>query len=237
VQFYEEKTMNLAGLLKPDEAELAEHYPSPAERVADGAVHAIGLALGAIGGAVLFAMALTNDGTSTAGAVALYSVSVILMLVCSAVYNLTRPSQARRLLRRLDEGAIFMMIAGSCTPLVIKLVPDEWEALQIGAMWTLAFAGAAGKVLRPDWSDQVWTRLYVAFAALAMAPLAPVAIAMLPPVCLLMLGLAAAVYVLGTRIYLDHRARYRRAIWHTMVVAGAAAHYGALATGVVLPGA
>jgi len=229
--------MNVACLLKPDETELAEHYPSPAERIADGAVHAIGLVLAAIGGAILLAMALTREGTSIAGAVAIYTVCVILMLACSAAYNLTKPSRARRLLRRLDEGAIFMMIAGSYTPLVIKLLPEQLEVLQVGAIWTTAFAGAAGKVLRPNWSDQVWTRLYVAFTALAMLPLAPIALQLLPPVSLCMLGLALVVYVLGTRIYLDHRARFRRAIWHTMVVAGAAAHYGALATGVVQVGA
>lgn len=228
--------MNLACLLNPTETELAEHYPSSAERIADGAVHAIGLVLGAIGGVALFAMALSRDGTPIAGAVALYALCVILMLVCSAVYNLTKPNRARRILRRLDEGAIFLMIAGSCTPLVIKLLPDQWEGLQVGATWAAAFAGAAGKVLRPNWSDQFWTQLYMGFTAFVMLPLAPTAFQLLPPVSLCMLGVAAAVYAIGTRIYLDHRARYRRAIWHTMVVAGAAAHYGALATGVVLPG-
>jgi channel protein (hemolysin III family) len=75
----------------------------------------------------------------------------------------------------------------------------------------------------------------MAFSALAILPLAPPAFERLPPVSLCMLGLAVAVYALGTRIYLNHKARYRRAIWHMMVVAGAAAHCGALATGVVLP--
>ena len=227
--------MNLACLLKPDQTELAEHYPSAAERIADGAVHAIGLVLGMAGGAALYAIALTQDGPM-AGAVGLYTACTILMLACSAIYNLTKPSQARRLLRRLDEAGIFMMIAGSCTPLALRLLPDQWDGLQVGAMWTVAIAGAAGKVLQPNWSDRAWTQLYMAFAALAALPLAPAAFQVLPPISLGMLGAAAAVYALGTRIYLDHRARYRRAIWHTMVVAGAAAHCGALATGVVLPG-
>jgi hemolysin III len=229
----EEEMMSLACLLTPDETELAEHYPSSAERLADGAVHAIGLALGAAGGAVLYAIALTHDRPSVAGAVGLYAGCTILMLACSAIYNLTKPSQARRLLRRLDEGAIFMMIAGSCTPLAIGLLPDVWQALQIGAVWAAAFLGAAGKVFRPNWSDQAWTQLYMAFTALAVLPLAPTAFERLPPVSLCMLGVAVAVYALGTRIYLNHKARYRRAIWHMMVVAGAAAHCGALATGVV----
>jgi hemolysin III len=225
--------MSLARLLKPDAAELAEHYPSSAERIADGAVHAIGLALGMAGGAALFSMALTHDRPSIAGAVGLYTACTILMLACSAVYNLTKPSQARRLLRRLDEGAIFMMIAGSSTPLAIGLLPDIWQTLQVGAVWATAFLGAAGKVLRPNWSDQAWTQLYMAFTALAVAPLAPPAFELLPPVSLCMLGVAVAVYALGTRIYLNHKARFRRAIWHTMVVAGVAAHCIALATGVV----
>ena len=54
----------------PDETELAEHYPTRAEKAADGAVHAIGLLLAAIGGAALFIRTLTIGHAAAAGAAA-----------------------------------------------------------------------------------------------------------------------------------------------------------------------
>ncbi|NDC60280.1 MAG: hemolysin III family protein, partial [Alphaproteobacteria bacterium] len=61
----------------PDETELAEHYPTRAEKAADGAVHAIGLLLAAIGGAALFIRTLTIGHAAAAGAAAAYAVCLV----------------------------------------------------------------------------------------------------------------------------------------------------------------
>ncbi len=225
--------MSLSHLFAPDEAELAEHYPNPAEHRADGIVHAVGIVLGAIGGAVLFALALTEGGLSIASAVALYALCIVLMLTASALYNLTRPSPARRLLRRLDEAAIFLMIAGSYTPFLIKLMPDSSEWFAVGAVWAGALAGVAGKVLRPDLSDRFWCLVYLGFSWLSVALIGPTALE-LPTLSLMLLAGGGVIYSAGVLIYLNHALPFRRAIWHGLVVTAAAAHYGAVFFGVVL---
>ena len=60
---------------------------------------------------------------ATAGAI--YAMCLMAMLAASAVYNLTRPSRYRRILRRIDEAAIFLMIAGSYTPFTVQLLPPS----------------------------------------------------------------------------------------------------------------
>ncbi|HVY02101.1 MAG TPA: hemolysin III family protein, partial [Caulobacterales bacterium] len=100
--------MSVADLFIADEDELVEHYPNRAEKTADGIVHAVGLAAATIGLGVLFTFSLNKGGVSLASATALFGLCLIVMLACSAVYNLTRPSPARRVLRRLDEAAIFV---------------------------------------------------------------------------------------------------------------------------------
>lgn len=226
--------MSFADLLSADESELEEHYATPAEHLADGWVHAIGIVLGAIGGGVLFTLALANGGLSIASSVALYALCIILMLACSAVYNLTRPSPARRVLRRLDEAAIFLMIAGSYTPFVIKLLPDAQEPFAVSAVWAMALAGAAGKVLRPELSDKFWCFVYLGYAWLSVLLVGPTAMA-LPLISLVLLAVGGVIYSAGVAIYLNHAIPYRRAIWHGMVVIAAATHYAAVFTGVVLP--
>ena len=99
------------------QAEPTDHYASRGEKIADGLVHAVGLGAAAAGGIVLIVLSiLEGGGPGLAAATGLYALCLITMLACSTAYNLTRPSPARPFLRRLDEAAIFLMIAGSYTP-------------------------------------------------------------------------------------------------------------------------
>jgi hemolysin III len=227
--------MSFADLLAPDEEELAEHYPNRAEHAADGLVHAIGMLAALVGGGLLVAVALTYRGVPLATASAIYALCLMAMLAASAVYNLTKPSRARRVLRRLDEAAIFLMIAGSYTPFTIKLLPPEFALWVTIAIWIAALAGAAGKVLWPQMSDRAWCFVYLAFGWLAVVILGPI-VTTLPVAAMVLLTIAGAVYSGGVLLYLNHALPYRRALWHACVVIGAASHYSAILIGLVLPG-
>lgn len=225
--------MSFSDLLTADEHELAEHYPSRVERAADGVVHAVGLLAALVGGGLLVAVALVNRGVPMATAGAIYAMCLMAMLAASAVYNLTRPSRYRRLLRRIDEAAIFLMIAGSYTPFTIKLLPPEFALSVTAAVWAAALAGAAGKVLWPNLSDRAWCVIYLAFGWLAVVVLGPV-VPTLPPLAIALLIVAGVTYSGGVLLYLNHAIPFRRALWHMCVILGAAGHYAAVLIGLVL---
>ena len=227
------KTMSLSHLLVADELELADHYPNRAEHAADGLVHAIGMILALVGGGVLVAVALAQRGVPMATASALYALCLMAMLAASAVYNFSKPSAARRILRRLDEAAIFLMIAGSYTPFTIKLLPPEFALAVTVAIWVAALAGAAGKVFWTGLSDRGWVLIYLAFGWLAVLVLGPVA-PTLPPAAFWLLVAAGAIYSGGVLLYLNHALPFRRALWHACVILGAAGHYAAVLVGLVL---
>ncbi len=226
--------MAFADLLAADQIELEEHYPNAAEHRADLIVHVVGLAAALIGGAVLFTFAVLKGEASLATSLSLYAVCLLAMLSCSAVYNLTKPNRARRVLRRLDEAAIFLMIAGSYTPFTTHLQPD---ALAVGAtslIWMIAVGGAVAKLLAPNLSDRVWSFVYMGFGWLAVLMLQPLATT-LPMSAILLLAAGGLVYSVGVLFFLRPTLPYRRAIWHGFVVCGAGVHYAAILTGVVLP--
>ena len=225
--------MALAHLLTADEHELAEHYPNRAEHAADGVVHAVGMLAALIGGGLLVAIALSTRGVPMATASALYALCLMAMLAASAVYNFSKPTAARRLLRRLDEAAIFLMIAGSYTPFTIKLLPPDFALWVTVAIWAAALVGAAGKLFWTQLSDRAWCFIYLAFGWLAVLVLGPVA-PTLPPVALWLLVAAGLTYSGGVALYLNHALPFRRAIWHACVVLGAAGHYAAVLLGLVL---
>lgn len=225
--------MSLNDLLAPDEQELAEHYPNEVEHVADRIVHAIGIVAALVGGGLLVAVALVNRGVPMATASAIYAMCLMAMLAASAVYNFSKPTRRRRILRRLDEAAIFLMIAGSYTPFTIKLLPPEFAVGVTAAIWLAALAGAAGKVLYPQLSDRAWCIIYLCFGWLAVLVLGP-AVPTLPPLAIIMLTIAGATYSGGVVLYLNHTIPFRRALWHACVILGAAGHYAAVLYGLVL---
>ncbi len=225
--------MSLSDLLAPDAEELAEHYPTRAEHAADGVVHAIGIVAALVGGGLLVAIALVNRGVPLATGSAVYAMCLMAMLAASAVYNLTKPNPHRRVLRRLDEAAIFLMIAGSYTPFTIQLLPPQFAIGVTAAIWMAALAGAAGKVFWTRLSDRAWCLIYLAFGWLAVIVLGPV-VPTLPPLAIAMLVVAGVTYSGGVLLYLNHALPFRRALWHACVIVGAAGHYGAVLIGLVL---
>jgi len=79
-----------------------------------------------------------------------YSVCLLTMLGCSAAYNLASNAPRRRLLRRFDHAAIFLMIAGTYTPFTTCRLDGVWAIGMTAAVWTGAVTGAVMKPIRID---------------------------------------------------------------------------------------
>ena len=217
----------------PDDLDMIEHYQSRAERLADLWVHIVGLGLAAIGGVVLAVLAGLYGGISAVVANAIYAVCLLAMLTASTIYNQTRPCAARPVLRRLDEAAIFLMIAGSYTPFTTQRFEGMWSIGFTVAVWAIAIAGVAVKLVAPRISDAFWSGVYVMFGWLAVLALKPM-LETVHPLALALLVLGGLIYTAGVFVFISPRVKYRRAIWHGFVVAGAAVHWAAVLVGVVL---
>ncbi|MDO1559348.1 hemolysin III family protein [Brevundimonas sp. 2R-24] len=224
----------LKRICTPDELDMIEHYPTRAERVADSWVHAIGLMLAGVGGIVLAALSATTGGPSLVLSTAVYAVCLIAMLGASTLYNRSRPCAARPILRRLDEAAIFLMIAGSYTPFTTQRFEDPAWAIGFTALvWTLGIGGAVGKIFAPRLNDAFWGVVYALFGWVAVLAIKPLTEG-LSPLALTLLVAGGLIYTLGVLIFIRQALPFRRAIWHGFVVAGAGVHYAAILLGVVL---
>jgi len=159
------RTLNrlVAHVCTPDELDMIDHYQTRAERLADLWVHVVGLMLAAVGGVVLAGLAGVYTGIGGVMATAIYALCLVGMLTASTIYNWTTPCAARPVLRRLDEAAIFLMIAGSYTPFTTQRFEGGWAAGFTALIWALAFAGAGVKLFAPRISDRFWSAVYVVF--------------------------------------------------------------------------
>jgi hemolysin III len=206
----------------------------PAELAADRAIHLIGTVGGAVSAAALVALAACAADRATFVAVVVYACGLILMLGCSAGYNLSVEPRRREVLRRLDHAAIFVVIAGTYTPLATRL-PGIDAAWLTAAVWIAALAGIAVKLLCARRLQLLSTVAYLALGWSA-ALIAPQLLASIDRPAALLIMAGGVLYSVGAGIHLWHGLPFHNAIWHGLVLLAAVCHYAAIVQGVVLAG-
>jgi hemolysin III len=185
----------------PDELDMIEHYRSSAEKTADLVVHVVGLTLAGVGGIVLAVLAAIYSGVGATLATAAYALCLVAMLTVSTIYNQTRPCAARPVLRRLDEAAIFLMIAGSYTPFTTQRFEGAWAIGFTLLVWAVALGGVFAKLTMPRLSDAIWSAVYVAFGWLAVIALKPM-MDTVHPAALALLVLGGLIYTAGVFVFI-----------------------------------
>ena len=208
------------------------HYPTRLEKLVDGWVHGVSLGLFTFAVGVCLGLAIWQGGLGMASAVAVYAICVIVMIGCSMAYNLAENHKRKALLRRFDHAAIFLMIAGTYTPFTTIRFDGAWAVSMTTIVWALALVGAAGKLFLPNIGKRVWLAFYIALGWMVLAALGPL-VSGVPLAGLILLAIGGALYTVGVAFYVWPRLPFRRAIWHSFVMAAAAVHYAAVLTGVV----
>ncbi len=204
---------------------------SRGEYVADLTVHAAGVAFGVIGAAVLIVLASLQGRATPIVTVSIYSAGLLAMLSCSAIYNIFQPAQRTSWLRRMDHAAIFVMIAGSCTPFALQ-GPEGWRILELVVLWVIALSAAGIKLFLPGRYERAMIWLYLALGWGGAAILAQ-QIAELPMGAAVMLALGGVLYSVGVIFHQWDSLKFSNAVWHVFVLAAAICHYGAIMGGVV----
>lgn len=201
---------------------------SRAERAADAAVHALGLLFAPVA-CVLLAIVLPPEaGVPPVLALTLYAAGLLMMLGCSALYNIAGPVdgwvERRGLLRRLDHAAIFAMIAGTYTAVAGIGVGGAWGWGVAALVWSGAAGGAALKLLAPARVERISVVIYLLLGWAGIIILDRLLEA-LPGADLWLLLAGGLLYSLGTLLHLSVWLRYHNALWHACVLAATGCHY------------
>jgi len=200
---------------------------SAAERAADLCVLAAGLILGAGGAAVLFAAALAaDDAGPLVAAVGVYAAALPAMFLCALLFAAAFGTPRHMFFRRLDHAAIFVLIAATATPFAFAAPAGSGGRGLVALVWAGAAAGMFVKLRFPigrPWRSAAVFGLSGWAVMLALAPL------IVSPRALALMLLGGTLYTVGIGFHLWRRLRFHRAIWHAFVVAGALAHYLAIA--------
>ncbi len=200
---------------------------SRAEHLADGIVHAFGVVLAILAAVVLLNLAQTAAPGARSWPLIVYAIGLLATFGFSAAYNMTHHAGLRAFLRRFDHAAIFLMIAGTYTPVaLIGLGGNAGWFLVIGA-WSIAIIGIFLKIFFFHSAYRAVFFLYLLQGWLALIVIVPVSRALSPPI-LLLIALGGVVYTLGTIVHHRENWAYNRAIWHGFVLSAAMIHFAAV---------
>lgn len=178
----------------------------------------------------LWLVSSARPGAST-WAAAVYALCLATMLGVSALYH--RPMwtpRARARMRRLDHAAIFLMISGTATPVLLLGMPEGAARLPLALVWAGAGFGIVKSVVWVHAPRVLSTVLFVALG-LASAPFFPQMAAVVETRGLVLLVAGGVAYIAGAVIYASRRPDplplvfgYHE-IFHVLVIVAAACHF------------
>ena len=184
--------------------------------------HFVGAVLSAVGlFALLVRLLVQPDISGQLAGAAVYSAS-------SAYHFSGRGEAVVRRLKKLDHSMIYVLIAGSYTPIILKFMPAPRCFVFLVVIWLIALTGIAVKLLWIDAPRLIGTALYLALGWAIAFDFGVVLSMPSPAVELLAAG--GLSYTVGGIIYILKKPNFSRLIgfhelFHLFVIAGSVCHY------------
>jgi hemolysin III len=155
------------------------------------------------------------------------------MFGCSAAYSPLQSSHRRDFLRRLDQSAIFLMIARAYTPCTTLCLKRVWAIGLTALVWSGAAMGIALEMLAARALDQLSVGIDLALGWAGLIATGPLSSA-LAPSTLALLGVGGLVYSFGVIFHIWESLPFQKAVRHGLVLVAARLHDATVCDGVVV---
>jgi hemolysin III len=200
---------------------------SRGEELANSISHGAGLVAALVGAPILIHRALQIGGPANVVGASVFAGTTILLYLASTLYHAVPHARAKGVLRMLDHGAIFLLIAGTYTPFTLGVLrgPGGWALF--GIVWGLAVVGVSLKFTTRLHHPVLSTGLYLAMGWLAVVAARPFW-QRVPLPGLLWLLAGGVAYTAGTAFFAAKHLRFGHLAWHLCVLAGTVCHYFAV---------
>jgi hemolysin III len=205
-----------------------ERPQSPGEEIANSVSHGFGLLAAVAATPILIVVTVRHGGAVNIAAAAVFAATMLLLYCASTLYHALPGPRAKAIFKRLDHGAIYLLIAGTYTPFTLGVLGGAWGFLLFGLVWGLAVAGVALKAFDRLAHPWLSTGLYLVMGWLVVIAIGPL-VDRVPPAGLALLAAGGLAYTAGVAFFAaDSRLRYGHFVWHLFVVAGTTCHFFAV---------
>lgn len=189
--------------------------------------HWLGFVAGIVGLVVLIIFGVKNHSPLQIVGFSIYGACIILLYLFSALYHSIPFEKAKTVLRIFDHLSIYLLIAGTYTPIILNSFSGSRRIVLISLIWGLSVIGVLFKVFingRFTKFKKLSTVIYLALGWLSILFIKQILLTTsFKFIVFLLIG--GVLYSLGTIFYMDRKIPYNHAIWHIFVLAASVAHF------------
>ncbi|WP_210504612.1 PAQR family membrane homeostasis protein TrhA, partial [Pantoea ananatis] len=191
-------------------------YPL-AEEIANSISHGLGCLFGIVGLMLLLDKASVMDAGLTAIiSSSLYGGSMILLFLASTLYHAVSHPRAKRVLKKVDHCAIYLLIAGTYTPFLMVGLQSPLAYGLMAVIWGLALLGIIFKLTIAERFKVLSLVTYLCMGWLSLIVVYQLAMK-LSAGGIWLLASGGIIYSLGVIFYVARRVPFNHAIWHAFV--------------------
>ena len=194
------------------------------EEAANSISHGLAAAL-SIAGLVLLSVFASRQGDAwKITSLSIYGASLVLLFLMSALSHALQPSKLKRFFELMDFSSIYILIAGTYTPITLIYLRGPWGWSIFGGVWGLAIIGILCKVFLLGKWDFLSVIFYILMGWILVIAFKPF-LHNAPAGFVKWLVAGGLCYTLGTFFYLFKKIPFHHFIWHLFVIAGSACNY------------
>jgi hemolysin III len=189
--------------------------------------HLVGASFALVGGAVLVTLAAIEGDVAKIVSYSIYAATLFALYFASTLYH-SFPGRVKKIFRVIDHQAIYLLIAGTYTPIAVVVLRSAGGWWLLGAVWFLAIFGMVLDAVRRTGPRIGSILLYLAMGWACVLAFDSLQV-LLPAASLLWLFVGGVFYTSGIVFFvLDSWYPWCHGIWHLFVLAGSVSHYFAI---------
>lgn len=206
---------------------MAERKQTVQEEVVNTITHGLGILFCLIAIPALIIYSIQKGSVSTVWSVSIFGFGMLMVYSSSTLFHAIKHHPTKRTLQVWDHISIYLLIAGSYTPLVVKFIDNYTATIFLSIMWGIVVIGSFLKIFYTGRFQLASTILYLAMGWMAVFIIKPF-LHNIPLNVFWWLLAGGLSYTLGVYFYIREHRQYHHAIWHCFVLAGTILHYVAV---------
>lgn len=197
---------------------------SVGEEISHSITHGIGTLLSIAALVILLVFSSIQKNPWKIVSFSIYGASLILLYLSSTIYHSLSFTKSKKVLEKIDHSMIYLLIAGTYTPILLGPLRNTMGWVLFGIIWFLAIVGIIFKSFFFNKNKVVSTVIYIIMGWLIIINIKQVLL-LIPKGMFIWLLLGGIAYTVGTIFYLWKKQPYAHFIWHLFVLAGSILHF------------
>ena len=194
------------------------------EEILNSTTHALGMVF-SIFAFLVFLLRFKGFGAVDFASLLIYAFTLFVLYTISTLYHAMKKPKVKSVFRKLDHSSIFLLIAGTYTPICTIYIKCVWSKAILALVWIFAILGIFLNMIDVNRFSKISLALYV-LMGWSIAFISKPAFKFLSRVQIKWLVIGGIFYTVGAAVYvLGKKVKYMHSVWHLFVLVGSVFHF------------